>query len=169
MKDIIRAIIKEPGKEPEQITIANSLEAFQEAVGGYIENYALKDKGLIVCNEEGKLRGLEYNFHYDENYAPEIFVGTILVVGITEDEHGEIVYEDTPLTAEEFSKLIRDDIGAYYCEDCDLWFDEPCAEDVDLESFFGVGSMFPNHHYSTMFSCPFCHEGKIITKGDYFR
>ena len=169
MKDIIRAIIKEPGKAPKQICIANSLGAFQETVGGYIETYAMKDKGLIVCNEEGKLRGLEFNFHYDENYSPEIFVGTVLIVEIEEDENGEIVFDNTPLTAEEFSKLIRDDIGAYYCEDCDLWFDEPCEEQVDLEDLYGVGGQFPDHHFKTVFSCPFCNSESIITKGVYFR
>ena len=38
--------------------IENTLEAMQEFVGGYIEVINITDKILLVCNEEGKLRGL---------------------------------------------------------------------------------------------------------------
>ena len=50
----------EPGKEPEEVTIPNTLEAMQEMVGGFIEIVYLDDV-CLVCNEEGKLMGLEGN------------------------------------------------------------------------------------------------------------
>lgn len=37
------------------------LEQMQKVVGGYIEIVRLKNGWLVVCNEEGKLIGLEEN------------------------------------------------------------------------------------------------------------
>ena len=37
---------------PEVIDIDNTLEAFQEAVGGYIETISLNGDELVVCNED---------------------------------------------------------------------------------------------------------------------
>lgn len=37
------------------------LEQMQKVVGGYIEIVRLKNGWLVVCNEEGKLLGLEEN------------------------------------------------------------------------------------------------------------
>ena len=50
----------EPGKAPEEVTIPNTLEAMQQMVGGLIEIVYL-DGVCLVCNEEGKLMGLEGN------------------------------------------------------------------------------------------------------------
>lgn len=54
------------GRLPEVITIDNSLQALQEAVGGYIETVPLviKDKKaayvyVVILNEEGRLMGLK--------------------------------------------------------------------------------------------------------------
>ena len=50
------------GCEPRMTEIENTLEAFQEAVGGYIETVTLERTGLVVIvNEEGKLMGLPLN------------------------------------------------------------------------------------------------------------
>jgi hypothetical protein len=38
-----------------------------------------------------------------------------------------------------------------------------------MEDMFGVGSQFSDHHYEKMFCCPFCGDGDIMTKGDFFR
>ena len=41
MKEMIKAWLKEPGKEPEQKLIPNSLEFLQWYVGGYIETFTI--------------------------------------------------------------------------------------------------------------------------------
>ncbi len=83
----ILVIIKEPGKEPVVDPLfENSLEAFQRAVGGYIETCTLATDLVIICNEEGRLRGLPHNctaFGVD-------FVGTILVAGVKGDEFASL-------------------------------------------------------------------------------
>ena len=50
----------EPGKAPEQITIPNTLRAMQELVSGHIEIVDYQG-ACLVCNEEGKMLGLEPN------------------------------------------------------------------------------------------------------------
>ena len=57
----IKVLKVAPGQAPERITMPNTLEAFQEAVGGYIETVGLDANAVLVCNEEGKLSGLPAN------------------------------------------------------------------------------------------------------------
>lgn len=56
-------IIKiEVGEPPCLVELENTLEAFQGAVGGYIEAVTLPRTGLVVIvNEEGRLLGLPPN------------------------------------------------------------------------------------------------------------
>ena len=58
----ISVILIEPDKYPKVIEIEDTLEAMQETVGGYIEEYMpFDDEIAIVCNEEGKMNGAELN------------------------------------------------------------------------------------------------------------
>ena len=51
-----------PGHKPERVTIPHTLEAMQEIVGGLIQAiYPYDDPVALVCNEEGKLLGLDLN------------------------------------------------------------------------------------------------------------
>ena len=69
----------EPGKAPEEVTIPNTLEAMQEMVGGFIEIVYLDDV-CLVCNEEGKLMGLEGN----RRVGRDIISGTFFLAGDTD-------------------------------------------------------------------------------------
>ena len=81
---MIRVLKIEPGSAPETVTMPNTLEAFQEAVGGYIEALWLGCGVCFICNEEGKLRGLPYNRPLlDESGLPmDILQGTFFVTGV---------------------------------------------------------------------------------------
>lgn len=65
--DSIQVVIVEPNKEPYKEMIPNTLQAFNDIVGGYIENIFTGTKTAkggsigIVLNEEGKLIGLPFN------------------------------------------------------------------------------------------------------------
>lgn len=62
MSEKINVLLIEPGKYPKQIEIEDTLEAMQETVGGYIEEYMpFDDEVAIVYNEEGKMNGAELN------------------------------------------------------------------------------------------------------------
>lgn len=78
----ITVIIKEPNKPARIEThFENTLEAFQEAVVGYIETVTLASDLVIICNEEGRLRGLEYN----ATVCGVSFVGTIIFAAYNRD------------------------------------------------------------------------------------
>lgn len=81
MKENEMTILKvEPGKPPEEATIPNTLKAMQEMVGGYIEVVYL-DGICLVCNEEGKLMGLEGN----RRVGGDIIAGTFFLAGDNRD------------------------------------------------------------------------------------
>lgn len=58
----ITVLLVEPNKYPKLIKIDDTLEAMQEVVGGYIEEYMpYEDEVAIICNEEGKYSGMPLN------------------------------------------------------------------------------------------------------------
>ena len=73
----MKAIRKKPGAQPEIIEVDNTLAALQTEVGGYIEVITLPYGAALICNEEGRLRGLPYNCCV----FGTSFVGTVLIVG----------------------------------------------------------------------------------------
>lgn len=72
----MRTIIKEVGKAPEIKNIENTLDALKSLVGGYIEVVGLDDNVLLICNEEGKMKGLPPNF----STGYDVIVGTAVFV-----------------------------------------------------------------------------------------
>ena len=61
-ENTIRVLYLEPEKEARVVEIADDLDAMQELVGGYIEEYMpFDDDVALVCNEEGKMNGLPLN------------------------------------------------------------------------------------------------------------
>lgn len=73
----IKVLKVAPSQAPERITMPNTLEAFQEAVGGYIETVGLDTSAVLICNEEGKLAGLPAN----RQVGGDTIAGTFLIVG----------------------------------------------------------------------------------------
>ncbi len=96
----IRVLKVEPGKPPELVTMPNTLEAFQEAVGGYIEAVGLDANATLVCNEEGKLIGLPAN----RQVGGDIIAGTFLIVGAEDGEFCSLSDADAAHYAEQFAQ-----------------------------------------------------------------
>lgn len=71
----MKALYKQPGKNPEIIEIENELKPLQEAVGGYIETVTF-GKYIVVCDEEGRLKDKPENCVIEGVH----FVGDILVL-----------------------------------------------------------------------------------------
>lgn len=82
----MKAIYKKPGESPEIIDIDNTLEALQKAVGGYIETLSICSDLCIVCNEEGLLKKMPYNF----KLGGHSFLGPVLLVGVKGDEFTDV-------------------------------------------------------------------------------
>ena len=73
----IRVLIVKPNQEPKQMKIEHTLDKLQNIVGGLIEYVDLDYQTDLICNEEGKLLGMEWN----RRLGDDIIVGTFLVVG----------------------------------------------------------------------------------------
>ena len=82
-----------------------ALDTLQSIVGGYIECiYPFEDNVGIICNEEGKLIGLEPNrvLRDDEGNIYDIIFGTFIVTGLTEDDFGSLTDEQVEKYSAEF-------------------------------------------------------------------
>lgn len=79
----IRAIVKRPDEKYGHVTnISCTLKNLQRIVGGPIECVPCGVNAVIICNEEGKLRGLPRNFIMGELPFIDRIVGEIAVVGV---------------------------------------------------------------------------------------
>lgn len=97
MKKEIKVVMVEPSKHPTITTINKDLESLQQAVGGLIEFVNLEENTCILCNEEGKLIGLEGN----RRFYNDIIVGTFYVCGL--DDDGDLI----SLTPSQMDRYLR--------------------------------------------------------------
>ena len=87
----ITVLMVEPGKHPKVTTLKDDLDSLQKAVSigtdyqGLIEIISIGNNDCILCNEEGKLIGLEGN----RRLGNDIIVGVFYIV--SEDEEGNLV------------------------------------------------------------------------------
>ena len=94
-----RVVYVEPGKPACEKEIGSDLKSLQEAVGGGLIElvYPHRDNTLIVCNDEGKLIGMEGNRRLDTG---SIIAGPFFVIG----DAGE---NFRPLTDEEVETYLQ--------------------------------------------------------------
>lgn len=86
MDQKINVLIVEPGKEPRPATVEDTLEAFQQIVGGPIEaGCYLPQRVMLVCNGEGKHMGLMPN-RENPTDSGDFIAGTFLLCSF-EGEH----------------------------------------------------------------------------------
>ena len=87
----IKVLMVEPGKHPKVTMLEDDLDALQKAVSigadyqGLIEIISIGNSDCILCNEEGKLIGLEGN----RRLGNDIIVGVFYIM--SEDEEGNLV------------------------------------------------------------------------------
>lgn len=101
MEKMIQIVRVRPMRYAQIAEIDHTLEAMQELVGGYIEAIPLDDEVVIVCNEEGKLMGLQPNRGlYHDGELVDILQGTFFICA-------------APLDREDFAGL-TDEQAEYY-------------------------------------------------------
>lgn len=77
-KQMIDVVIVKPLQQPFHTKIENDLAPLQQQVNGYIQVVApLDDNALLVCNEEGKIKGLPLN----RAVGNDIIAGNFIIVG----------------------------------------------------------------------------------------
>lgn len=73
----LRVLRVEQGKAPEEKEIGSDLGSLQAEVGGLIECVYMDNDTILVCNEEGKLNGMEMN----RRLGNDIICGPFFIVG----------------------------------------------------------------------------------------
>lgn len=99
-------LVVEPRKEPYVKEIDPGLHSLQAEVGGDIgATYPFSDPVALVCNDEGKLIGLDLNRGLrDENgEIYDIMAGTFLVVGLGEEDFASL----SPELAQKYTEQFR--------------------------------------------------------------
>lgn len=97
----LRVVMVEPGKPAYETEIENTLKAEQKAVGGYIEVLPLDNNGkLLICNEEGKINGMQGNRRFEN----DIIAGPFFVVGEDGDEFRSLTDEEVEDSLKRFAE-----------------------------------------------------------------
>ena len=99
----MRVIIKEPNDDARIEDIENTLDELQRIVGGYIEVIPLTFDDIIICNEEGKLKGLPHNFNMPVHGS---IVGTVIIC--SEEGEGFTDFTDVKCTVDMFNRILAD-------------------------------------------------------------
>ncbi len=90
--DLLKVIYVEPGKKAYVTEMGKGLEPIQRAVQGHYEHvYLGKDKAVILCNEEGKLNGMQGNRRY--NNGENVIAGPFVIVGLGRNEYVSLTDE----------------------------------------------------------------------------
>ena len=90
--DWISVYVKDPGKKLEERQLKNELDSLQRMVGGYIEVVTLTNGIVVICDEEGRLKGRPHSAYLDG----VDFCGRIILAGSEGEE-----FSDCPLSMEE--------------------------------------------------------------------
>ena len=102
MEGKIRAIVKRPDEKFGHVTnISNTLKNLQRIVDGPIEVVPFGNKMAIICNEEGRLRGLQRNFIIRYVIGADIIRGEIAIVGVDGEE-----FCDCPLDFSTWKRIL---------------------------------------------------------------
>ena len=102
----IKCIVKRPDEQFGHVAwISDSLKNLQNTVGGYIETVTLDNGVVLICNEEGKLRDMPYNFTLRRMLGfitvQNAIFGTVIVCGMDGDE-----FVDIPIDFNEWKSLL---------------------------------------------------------------
>jgi hypothetical protein len=123
--NLMRVVYVEPHKPAYEAEIENSIQGEQRAVQGLIELVYNDDDTIIVCNDEGKLIGMDGNRRLDNGTT--IIAGPFFVVG----DDGE-----------DFRSLTDDEVEKYVNR-----FSEPediTREEVEGDMGFAIYGFSPN-------------------------
>lgn len=113
MKNTIKVIVKSPGeKVGHSGNIKNSLYILQHIVEGPIEPIDMGDGNVILCNEEARIRGMDYNFTYCYPYAVDNgniitmqvpLFGPVIICGLDGED-----FTDAKIGLSEWSDLLHE-------------------------------------------------------------
>ncbi len=99
----MKVIRKRPSEMPEVIDIENDVDPICAELGGHMEAVTIAKDLVILCDEEGRLKGKAPNITFKGLGLD--FVGTILVVGVDGEEFCDVPELDFVLWT--FFRIVR--------------------------------------------------------------
>ena len=107
MSEKIKVLAVEPMQEPYVKEIDAGLKSLQKEVGGTIQAvYPFEEEAAVICNDEGKLNGMELNraLRDDNGRAYDIIAGPFLICGLDGDRFGSLPDELISKFSEQFKQ-----------------------------------------------------------------
>ena len=99
----VRCIIKRPDEQYGHVTnISVTLKNLQKIVEGPIQAVPFCKNSVIICNEEGKNKGLEPNFIIGTAPLQDVVVGDAIVIGVDGED-----FCDLPISFGLWKKLLK--------------------------------------------------------------
>lgn len=137
----IRAIVKRSDEIYGHVTaISNTLENLQRTVGGYIEAVEIGPGIVILCDEEGKIKGKPFNMAVPNN-PNDFFSGDIVVLGVRGEE-----FDDCPLEFDEWKALVDEIFTVRVNEKRRKYLGqrlkEMHEEMIDIQNEMGLNSLY---------------------------
>lgn len=109
-KSKIRVVLVEAGKLARTADIDPSLAGLQQAVGGLIETYyPFEEQVCIVCNDEGKINGMELNrgIYGDNGKLQDIIAGPFFICDCSGCSFGSLSSEQIDRYTKQFQNPER--------------------------------------------------------------
>ena len=88
---LLRILYVEPNKRAVIAEMESGLPAIPRAVKGHYEQIYMDENTVVLCNEEGKLNGMEGNRRYND--GKNIIAGSFVVIGSGEEDYVSLTDE----------------------------------------------------------------------------
>lgn len=90
----MKAILKKPRRNAQVVDVENTLDGIRSAIGGYFEALVFSEEHniIMICDESGKLKGLDFNFYLygDDGSVIDHIVGNVLFVSAKGEDLREL-------------------------------------------------------------------------------
>ncbi len=110
----LKVLVVRPYEYPVVEEIEDKLEALQELVGGYIQViYPWEDSVGLVCNDEGKIMGLDNNRELkdEDGNTYDVIAGTFFICGLSLNNFKSLNEEQIKKYTEMFREPLEDNLA----------------------------------------------------------
>ena len=101
-ENLLKVVYVEPHRRAYEAEILNEYNALSKAVGGLLELVHIGSDSLIVCNEEGKLKGMDGNRRLDNGTT--IIAGPFFVCGYNDGDFRSLTDEEVKQYLDRFGE-----------------------------------------------------------------
>ena len=101
--DLLKIVYFEPNRPPFISEVGNDLKSLQRAVEGHMETVYMGDNTVLICNEEGKVKGMDCN----RRVGDDVIVGPFFIVGEDGEDFRSLTDEEAQRYMERFAQPVQ--------------------------------------------------------------